>query len=320
MKIRIEDLQEGCIISENIYCGAGHPLVRKKTVVTSEIIDILKAFLIKKVRVERYLSDGTEFIHNSLVRFEQRKEKKRSFSHLFGKVAEDYHNEFAEWQSGLPVNISRIRSIIHPLSKLKEEQSLVILHELPVKYESFFEHSVWLTFLCACIGEALHFDKEEVTQLVLTACLCDCGMAMVPPGELVSLTTSVHNEFSHHPIYSYKMLKNNCLLSDEAKMAIIQHHERLDGSGYPFGNLYGKIHPFAKIIARADAFLQKNSSANSPSNPQKRLIRILEQIKLESRGKLDEKMLRRLLTLLRQTDAQQGQDYLIKEKKASGNY
>ena len=50
------------------------------------------------------------------------------------------------------------------------------------------------------------------------------------------------------------MVQHVSLLKEGAKVAIIQHHERLDGSGYPFGLTNNKIHTVAKIIGVADTY------------------------------------------------------------------
>ena len=61
-------------------------------------------------------------------------------------------------------------------------------------------------------------------------------------------------EIKMHPSENYKMIKDISSLTKDAKIAILQHHERLDGSGYPFKEKGAKIHHYAKIIAIADVY------------------------------------------------------------------
>lgn len=99
-------------------------------------------------------------------------------------------------------------------------------------------------------------DPEE-NMVGLGGCLADCGMAKINASLLMkktTLTIKEYEEIKRHPINSYQMLKDNRLLKQAAKLAIVQHHERLDGSGYPFGEKGPKIHPFANIIAVADTY------------------------------------------------------------------
>ncbi len=51
MRVKTTDLIEGCILSEDVYSLASRPIVKKNTVLTNELIEILKLFLIPNVEV-----------------------------------------------------------------------------------------------------------------------------------------------------------------------------------------------------------------------------------------------------------------------------
>ena len=61
MKVRTIDLKEGCIISEDVFSLTNRPIVASKTVVKKETIEILKAFLIKEVNIEKIQVNGSSF-------------------------------------------------------------------------------------------------------------------------------------------------------------------------------------------------------------------------------------------------------------------
>ena len=69
-----------------------------------------------------------------------------------------------------------------------------------------------------------------------------------------TLTFKEYEEIKHHATNSYKMIRNIASLNEGTKVSIIQHHERIDGSGYIFGLKGNEIHPIAKILAVADTF------------------------------------------------------------------
>lgn len=56
-----------------------------------------------------------------------------------------------------------------------------------------------------------------------------------------------------HPEYGHEIVRGIGFL-DEARDAILHHHERLDGSGYPYGLSGSRIPEFARVVAVADAF------------------------------------------------------------------
>jgi HD-GYP domain-containing protein (c-di-GMP phosphodiesterase class II) len=62
-----------------------------------------------------------------------------------------------------------------------------------------------------------------------------------------------------HTIYGYQII-NKSMNQPELAKAALQHHERLDGTGYPFGIKADKMHPLAKIVAVADIYSAMISS------------------------------------------------------------
>lgn len=94
-------------------------------------------------------------------------------------------------------------------------------------------------------------------QMGLAGLLADCGMAKVDRrirNKADMLTESEFKEVQRHPHHSLNMIKMIPVLKDAMKLAVFQHHERLDGSGYPRGNKVESISKFAQIIAVADVF------------------------------------------------------------------
>ena len=57
-----------------------------------------------------------------------------------------------------------------------------------------------------------------------------------------------------HSTRGYKFLKESSDVNRNILLCTLQHHERMDGSGYPLAVRGDKIHPYAKIIAVADVF------------------------------------------------------------------
>ena len=80
------------------------------------------------------------------------------------------------------------------------------------------------------------------------------------------------------------------------KEAIYQHHERLDGSGYPNGERIGSISNFAQIIAVADVFHAMTSERlyRAKHSP----FKVIEMIKEEEFGKFDAKVVQALVDIV----------------------
>ncbi|MFD2443703.1 HD-GYP domain-containing protein [Bacillus sp. CGMCC 1.16607] len=307
MKVRIKELQEGCILTKDVYSWTNRPIITKKTVLTGEMIEVLHAFLIKDVTVEKTLVNGMPFIPAELIEEDNPKIDNKNikvvkgFIDLYLEAVKDYKREFLSWQAGLPIKIGPIREILLPLlDKLEESPSEIFyLHHLSNKEDYLYHHAVTVGLVCGFIGKKLNFPKGDWVQLSLAGCLADCGMAKINPtiiNKKTALTASEYEEVKKHPIYSYRLVQEIQVLRQDTKVAILQHHERIDGSGYPLGDQNSKINTFAKIIAVADIFHAMTSERmyKSKQSP----FKVLEMILQDSFGKFDMSVVKVLISAL----------------------
>ncbi|WP_113927370.1 HD-GYP domain-containing protein [Bacillus sp. P14.5] len=149
------------------------------------------------------------------------------------------------------------------------------------------------------MAKRLGMDTGKKIQVTLAGVLADCGMAKIPLSILTketALTESQFKEIKMHPVYSYKMVKDISLLKPETKLAIFQHHERLDDSGYPTGENKERIHLFSKIIAVADVFHAMTSERIYRSRQLP--FQVLEQIKEDHFGKYDIQAVQALIDII----------------------
>ena len=106
------------------------------------------------------------------------------------------------------------------------------------------------------IGKALNLSENEIHELEFAALLHDIGKIGIPSTILNKdheLTEEEAELIKMHPRLGYEIVKNLPFLN-KAKIAILQHHERIDGQGYPDGLVDEEISLYSKILAVADAF------------------------------------------------------------------
>ncbi|WP_369417950.1 HD-GYP domain-containing protein [Cohnella mopanensis] len=125
-----------------------------------------------------------------------------------------------------------------------------------------YQHSVQVGMLCYYIARWLNWDEEATVRAGKAGFLHDIGKCKIAEAILnkpSKLTDEEYQEIKNHPQYGYEILKNS--FEDPAiALAALQHHERMDGKGYPLGLTGDKIHPMAKVVAVADVYSAMISS------------------------------------------------------------
>jgi HD-GYP domain-containing protein (c-di-GMP phosphodiesterase class II) len=119
-----------------------------------------------------------------------------------------------------------------------------------------YGHSFRVAKYSISIGKHLNISREKLTHLEIAAYMHDLGKIGVPESILAKpgrLTPQEFEEVKKHPILTDKILEP-IELPKYIVDAAVQHHERLNGQGYPFGLKGDCISSFARIIAVADVF------------------------------------------------------------------
>lgn len=125
------------------------------------------------------------------------------------------------------------------------------------KDEYTYNHSINVAIYSAFIGKLLSLKEQEIIELIQASLLHDIGKYKVP-GEILNkkgkLTKEEFAIVKKHTIDGYNMSKNISCLTEDVRKAILFHHEREDGSGYPYGIKGNNINIYAKIIAISDVY------------------------------------------------------------------
>jgi HD-GYP domain-containing protein (c-di-GMP phosphodiesterase class II) len=119
------------------------------------------------------------------------------------------------------------------------------------------EHSVNVSILSILMGISKSYCRAELVDLGIGALLHDVGKIHIEKSILDKpdkLTEEEFEEVKKHPLCGYETLIQNDEINPEAALVALQHHERLDGTGYPKGSKEGDIGDFAKITAVSDTY------------------------------------------------------------------
>lgn len=171
---------------------------------------------------------------------------------LFNKITES--NTFSKVLKTIRIK-KGIYSIIDEL--LSNRSVLANLSTIKLGDNYTFEHSVNVCALSLMIGANLDYDTHQLRDLGMGALLHDIGKLRIPEEILQKpsqLTVEEFEEIKKHTLYGYEILNNNKNISSVSAGIALGHHERIDGSGYPYQLRGGYIHRYARIVAVADVF------------------------------------------------------------------
>lgn len=135
--------------------------------------------------------------------------------------------------------------------------------------EDLHGHVHRVSDLAVDLGKGLQLLEEDLDRLALAGVLHDVGKIHLDPGILAKpgpLDESEYDLMQRHPEMGFAMTRNR--LDQQVAEAILYHHERVDGRGYPFGLSGEEIPILSRIVLVADAFDAMTSTrAYQPALP-----------------------------------------------------
>ncbi len=169
----------------------------------------------------------------------------------------------------LTETISGCRDIVESMIDVVQNQDIETLKDLigQLSFHDFYtyDHSVNVSMYCITIYKTLRPNaaRLELTHAGLGGLLHDLGKIKIPTHVLNNAGKLSDEEFGmikKHPVFGKDLLEeHNCSLPEDINLHVIsriinEHHENVDGTGYPNNLEGGEIHLLAKITAIADFF------------------------------------------------------------------
>lgn len=244
-QVSLSKCRAGDILWDDVFSDNGIILVSKNTVINDYIKSKLKEFGILEVKIYEAeensyrLSDFTEKYKDCILLI---KDLLRGVS------------------SGQYQDVEKVAFYISDLIYKHISESDFItqgLQRIRHNDEYTYTHCVNTAFYSMLIGNWINLPEKDLYNLIIASLLHDIGKTRVPPEILNKKGRLDPDEFKimkQHAEFGYEIVKDLPEFSNEIKEAILLHHERIDGSGYPYGLKGNSINLFAKIISIADVY------------------------------------------------------------------
>lgn len=171
-----------------------------------------------------------------------------SLRELYTKRGPDMLDELVEVEQAVEALVDEL---------LVQESIVLSLSEIR-NYDNYtFHHCVDCCVLSLLLARSLRLPHKEMCTVGVGAALHDIGKTLVPQDILCKpgrLTPEEYEIVKQHAEDGYQMLVQRGSLDYRAAIVALQHHERIDGSGYPGGLKGEQTHLFSRIVAVADVF------------------------------------------------------------------
>lgn len=168
----------------------------------------------------------------------------KNFNLLFSSVF-DTSEEFEKLSNYIYLELTKSRDVLYSLIKLRQNHNYT------------YSHSTNVALLALEIGCSIRLSDSELHNLVLGALLHDLGKLSIDnkildkPGKL---TNEEFEIIKSHPISGCRIAINSNNLNPAVVRGIKEHHEKLNGTGYPDKLASNQIHDLSKIITVCDIF------------------------------------------------------------------
>ena len=285
--LKINDLEEKMILGEDLYNRYGNLIAKRGTLLSKVLIEEIKKNVSEKVI---YIE---KFKHKQKILKDERNPE--LISNNFKRITNLIRYSFDNLRIN-PNSTELVGNLKNVVKDIKENIKLNIhvlthLTEIDQVDDYLYRHSVNVGVISHFMGQWLNLPEEDLDKLIMAGLLHDIGKLKIPDEILhkpCKLTTEEFEVVKQHSQHSYSYLENIGFNDFHILSAVIHHHEKEDGKGYPMGLKGDEIPLFSKIIAIADIF---DAMTSTRVYRKKELpFIVLEMLLDNSFGQLDTKL------------------------------
>lgn len=265
--VRTSSLKEGMRIGQNIKDRMDRTLIAKGTPLNAFLIEGLAKRGVHGVYIEEGEEEPepvkSDIDLPPLVRHNIEKNRVDDPSKV--KLAESVKKRVSEGiqylynNSDSPEFANTSTKITNDLMKaIDDNEALAVdISTLKTSDEYTFKHSVDVATMSMIIAKKLGMTQKDVYNIGIAGLLHDMGKSKIPNEILNKPARLSEEEFAvmkQHSELGYSILKKKDEFSDAISIAVLQHHEKMNGKGYPLGCTSDKIIPYAKILSVSDVY------------------------------------------------------------------
>lgn len=248
--VEFQDLKTGMQIADDFYGINGGILAKRGAQITDRYIESLSQYDIPFLYVlDEFSSD---LLVNCSITSSMRNEATQNLKKLYLAIRNQQKGNYREYMQDCLSSIDKLTEDI-----IGEKIELYDVFDIKMIENYRYQQPVNVTIISLIIGKCLKLSSLEMYRLAVGAYFHDIGNMFIPETVLTKegkLTPQEFELIKTHPEEGYHFAKDEFNLPMRSYLAILQHHERYDGGGYPTKQKGNDISKYARIVAIADVY------------------------------------------------------------------
>lgn len=249
--IHVSECKEGDMLAADIYNEQGVILAVEGTLLNAYVIDKLKELNIQRLKVYQNLLEPEKDSGKNRIR----KLIASNYNKSIGFVKQIVKDLAAGRNLDYKVVVDAAE---HIFSNIGESNAVIeCLNKIKNTDEYTYTHSVNTAFYAMLIAKWLGMSEDKIKLAIKSGFLHDIGKVKIPASILNKQGKLSEEELGlvrQHTVFGYELIKDMDDVEGEVKKAVLMHHERVDGSGYPFQAKGEAVNIYARIVAVADVY------------------------------------------------------------------
>lgn len=254
--VPIDCIKAGAFLGKTIFDDEGRALLKEGVTLSPSILSRIKLLNINYLYIiDEYSTEEVE----DIIKPELRQKAIQTVKTHFNNVEKGLKS------TNSPKDFSDLIKLAEELIDEVTSKNNILVNLVDIKsMDNYtYQHCVNVAVLSLILGIKLQLLKSDLLDLCIGAMLHDIGKVFIPKTIIIkpgALTDTEYEIIKSHPTKGYDYLKNIFEISTASRLIVLQHHERVNGTGYPYGKEADKISLLSKIVSIADVYDALTSS------------------------------------------------------------
>lgn len=224
--VDVDSLKENDVIAQDVLTEDYRVLLGRGTVIKDEYINKLVQLEIDTVFIE----ENSDVEEMRVLKTDIEEKVKERVKTILEQHVYQINNQLEEV-------LREAETIINNV--LEDDKVVEKIYDIQERSADLYEHSVNVCAMATLTAIKLELSQEDTYDIAVSSLLHDLGLRYIATQyeniDMKELALKEQEEFKKHPVYGYTVLKNEEWLSKQVKEIVLNHHEKIDGKGYPLG-------------------------------------------------------------------------------------